>query len=153
MRHATRRLIRAVLAVVLLTTAACTTQYRNHGYIPPQEELDQIEVGLDTRASVAQLVGRPSSVGVLDVSGWYYVQSRYRHYAYREPQEIDREVVSISFDDAGFVENVERFGLEDGQVVVLSRRVTESNVKGITFLRQLFGSLGRVDAGQFFDSQ
>jgi len=56
-------------------------------------------------------------------------------------------VVAISFNQAGVVENVERFGLEDGRVIVLSRRVTEANVKGISFLRQLFGSLGRLSAG------
>ncbi|KPQ14077.1 MAG: hypothetical protein HLUCCO18_16175, partial [Rhodobacteraceae bacterium HLUCCO18] len=41
--------------------------------------------------------------------------------------------------------NVERFGLEDGNVVALSRRVTDSNVQGIGFLRQLLGNLGRIN--------
>ena len=144
--------VRALLAVALLVLAGCAAQYRNHGYIPPEEELAQIEVGLDTRDSVAQLIGRPAATGVLDVSGWYYVQSRYRQFAYQAPEEIDRQVVAISFDDRGFVENVERFGLEDGRVVVLSRRVTDDNVKGITFLRQLFGNLGRIDATRLFDN-
>ena len=54
----------------------------------------------------------------------------------------------MSFNDNGVVSNVERFGLEKGQVVTLSRRVTESKVKGIGFLRQLMGSIGRVNAGQ-----
>ena len=138
------------LSVTVSVTVACTTQFRNHGYVPPEEELDRIEIGLDTRDSVAQLVGRPSSLGVLDVSGWYYVQSRYSQFAYQKPKEIDRQVVAISFDEAGKVENVERFGLEDGKVVVLSRRVTDSNVKGIGFLRQLFGNLTNLSADQFF---
>lgn len=153
MRNAAPRLTRAFLAAAMLAMAACTTQFSNHGYIPPQEELDQIVVGLDTRASVNQLVGQPSSIGVLNESGWYYVRSEYRQFAYQESEEIDRQVVAISFDDSGFVENIERFGLEDGRVVVLSRRVTDDNVQGITFLRQLFGNLGRIDAGQFFDSE
>jgi hypothetical protein len=33
--------------------------------------------------------------------------------------------------------------------VVLSRRVTESNIKGIGFLRQIMGNLGRFRADQF----
>ena len=64
------------------------------------------------------------------------------------PKEIKREVVAISFNDKGVVSNVERFGLAQGEVVPLSRRVTESNVKGIGFIRQLLGSIGRVNAGQ-----
>lgn len=153
MKHAIPRLVWALLAVGLLSTAACTTQYDNHGYVPPEDELEQIAVGLDTRESVAQLVGRPTSTGVLDTSAWYYVESRFRQDAFKAPVEIDRQVVAISFTDDGVVENVERFGLEDGKVVVLSRRVTDSNVKGITFLRQLLGNLGQFDATQFFDSE
>ena len=35
----------------------------------------------------------------------------------------ERQVVAISFNESGTVTNVERFGLERGQIVVLSRRV------------------------------
>lgn len=150
MRQGWRSLRRGVLAASLVLIAACTAQYTDHGYIPNDDELSRLEVGVDTRFSVAQLVGQPTSAGILDAGGWYYVESRYRQYGAREPEEIDREVVAISFDEAGRVANIERFGLEDGQVVVLSRRVTEENTRGVTFLRQLFGNLGNIDAGRFF---
>ena len=51
----------------------------------------------------------------------------------------------------GQVENVERFGLEDGQVVALNRRVTTSNTRGVGFLRQLFSNIGNIGAGQFLE--
>ncbi|MBC7156656.1 MAG: outer membrane protein assembly factor BamE, partial [Rhodobacteraceae bacterium] len=44
---------------------------------------------------------------------------------------------------------VERFGLRDGEVVALSRRVTETNVRGVTFIRQLIGNIGNLRADQF----
>ena len=94
------------------------------------------------------MIGRPSSMGVLQGSGWFYVGSRWKHYGARAPQEIDRQVVAISFDDKGMVENVERFGMERGEVVVLSRRVTKSNIKGLGLIRELMGSFGRVSAGK-----
>ncbi len=97
------------------------------------------------------MIGRPSSIGILADSGWYYVRSRYREGGVRGAHEVDREVVAISFDPGGRVTNVERFGLLEGRVVPLSRRVTDSNVQGISFLRQLFGNLGRFSADQFFD--
>ena len=129
--------------------AACTAVYRNHGYVPADDELSALAVGVDTRETVAAAVGRPTSVGVLDGGGWYYVQSRFRTFAYRAPEEIERQVLAISFDEAGLVENIERFGLQDGRVVTLSRRVTDSNIKGVGFLRQLFGNFGNLDAGSF----
>ena len=97
---------------------------------------------------MAEVVGRPSVAGILDVGGWYYVKSKFRAYGFRERREIDREVVAISFDGNGVVENIERFGIEDGRVVTISRRVTDSNIKGVSFLRQLFGSFGNFTADQ-----
>lgn len=141
------RLRGGVLVLALVALAACSATYRNHGWAPSDEDLAAIKVGTDTRESVGEVLGAPGTAGLLADSGWYYVQSRYENYAWRAPREIDRQVVAISFNEAGVVENVERFGLEDGRVIVLSRRVTEANVKGISFLRQLFGSLGRLSAG------
>lgn len=139
--------IRLSLCVGLAAlVAACSNIERKHGYIPPDEDLSQIVVGVDTVETVGDLVGRPTTNGILSDGGWYYVSSKFRHYGYREPKEVDREVVAISFDDEGVVENVERFGLEDGNVVAISRRVTDSNIKGISFLRQLFGNIGNFAA-------
>ena len=142
---------RGAVALAIALLAACTALYQNHGYIPRDADLEQVVVGKSTREDVGKAVGRPSSTGLLTGGAWYYVGSRFRHYGPREPQEIDRQVVAISFDEGGTVENVERFGLEKGQVVVLSRRVTDSNIKGLGFLRQLLGNIGRVSASQIAD--
>ena len=101
---------------------------------------------------MAFAVGRPSAIGVLTGSGWYYVGSRFRQIGIKAPQEIDRQVVAISFDDKGIVSNVERFGLQDGEVVTISRRVTSSNVKGVSFLRQLLGNIGNLGAGELLNA-
>jgi hypothetical protein len=61
------------------------------------------------------------------------------------PKEISRELVAVTFDGNGTVANVERFGLEDGRVVVLSRRVTDNGLNDISFIRQLFGNIGNFD--------
>jgi len=53
-------------------------------------------------------------------------------------------VLAISFDQNGVLSNIESFGLEDGQVVTLSRRVTDSSVTNQNFLRQLLGNIGRI---------
>ena len=152
MARATGRLARRVtLGLCLLAVVACAPVFRNHGYAPEDTALAQITVGEDTRDTVAELVGRPSAAGLLNDEGWYYVQSRYRHYGARAPQEIDRQVVAISFSENGIVQNVERFGLDKGRVVPLSRRVTESNVRGVSFIRQLLGSIGQLRAGDILE--
>ena len=62
-------------------------------------------------------------------------------------KEIERQVVAISFSSNGVVQNIERFGLERGEVVQISRRVTSSSVKDKSFLRQLLGNIGRFSPG------
>ena len=137
-----------MLAVAIMALSGCVAIKRNHGYVPSDDELAQVIVGVDTKDSVAEVIGRPGTEGLLASSGWYYVRSQFRTLGAFEPQEVDREVVAISFDPNGTVANIERFGLEQGQVVALSRRVTESNVQGVGFLQQLFGNLGRINPGQ-----
>ena len=149
----TGRKTRAILAVcVLAMSTACTTLYRNHGYAPTDDQLAEVLVGVDTRATVADVVGPPTAGGVSNGGGFFYVQSRFRFFGPLEPKEIDREVVAITFDEEGVVSNVERFGLENGQIVALSRRVTQDNIRDTTFLRQLFGSIGQFNAGDFLDA-
>lgn len=143
---------RAVMVIAVLSLTACAAVYRNHGYVPRDQDLEKVVVGTSTTETVARDIGRPSSTGLLTGGAWYYVGSTFRHYGARAPQEINRQVVAISFSEAGVVENVERFGLEKGEVVRISRRVTKSNVKGPGFLRQLLSNVGNFSAGQFIDS-
>lgn len=122
---------------------------RNHGFVPTEEDLQTLTVGVDTRESVRALVGPPTAGGVLDGSGYYYVASTFRHFGAFAPQEVSRQVLAISFDARGIVSNIERFGLDEGNVVVLSRRVTDNNAADNTLLRQILGNIGQVDAGSF----
>ena len=130
--------------------AACSTQYRDHGYTPPQEDLDHIVIGVDTRASVGDVLGLPTTGGVNNSDGYYYISSRWRHFAHTKPRPIERKIVAVAFDGDGVVENISRYGLQDGRVVVLSRRVTAGGAKEISLIRQLMGNFGRVDSGQLF---
>lgn len=136
-------ILRSVMALLaVLTVTACTPVYRYHGFVPTDQDLEEVQVGLDTRKTVASIIGKPGTFGLLAESGWYYVRSEFKHDSFRAPEEINREIVAVSFDEDGVVTNIERFGLERGQVVVLSRRVTESNIQGVSFLKQLFGGIG-----------
>lgn len=132
------------IGAMMLVLTACAPIYQKHGYVPDDADLNRIEVGIDSRDTVAAIVGRPSTAGLLNDDGWFYVQSRWKQVGAMAPVEVDRQVVAISFSEAGKVSNVERFGLEEGQVVALSRRVTEPNVRSAGFLRQLFGNIGRI---------
>ncbi len=152
MRSMTKRPVAVCLALGVMALSACSEVIRNHGYAPTDEELLEIVVGVDTRGSVEEAVGKPTTSGVLAGGDWFYVSSRVRHFGARAPEELSREVVAISFDDADTVKNIERFGLERGEVVTLSRRVTETSVRSGTFIRQIIRNIGRIDAGTLLDN-
>ncbi|MGR3759088.1 outer membrane protein assembly factor BamE [Roseobacteraceae bacterium NS-SX3] len=141
----------AVFAAAGLAVAGCSAVYRKHGYVPSEEQLADVVVGVDTRDSVAETVGTPTASGVLNESGYYYVSTRMRHYGAAAPKPVSRELVAISFDRQGVVSGVERYGLEDGRVIPLQRRVTDSAVQDTTFLRQLLGSLGNLGPGELLE--
>lgn len=141
----------AVLLAAALLMAGCARLERNSGYVPTESELALIEVGRDTRETVSVIIGRPSLESLRTENGWYYVRSDYETFLYRAPEEVRREVVAITFAEAGTVAQIERFGLEQGRVIALSRRVTDSNITGISFLRQLLGNLGNFRLQDFVD--
>lgn len=136
-----------LMLALVASVAACSPVYRNHGYVPTEQDLALVEVGTDTRETVGQKIGRPSTQGLLNDVGWFYVQSRYKHFGPRAPKEIERQVLAVTFNEAGTVENIARYGLEDGKVVQISRRVTETNVKGLSIIQQILGTFGQVQAG------
>lgn len=137
--------LKAGALALCLLAAACSAQYRNHGYMPPEEDVVNVIVGVDTRDSVAETLGTPTAGGVLNDGGFYYVRSQFKTVGPFRPQEVSRELLAVSFNPNGTVTNIERFGLEDGQVVRLSRRVTDNGLSNVSFIRQLLGNLGNFD--------
>ena len=142
-------LLRGLLLAALLTgLGACAATYRNHGYVPNDGQLQTLAVGRDTRESVEAAIGRPSTNGVERGDAWYYVQSRVRNYAWQAPETTERQLVAVSFAPGGTVENIERFGLERGRVVTLSRRITTTSIREYGLIQQLVRNFGRIDVAQ-----
>jgi outer membrane protein assembly factor BamE (lipoprotein component of BamABCDE complex) len=140
-------------AVVLAAAAGCTRIERFHGFAPTDADLSVVQVGQSTKDSVLASFGPPLSDGTLENNAIYYVSSQFSHFGALAPEEVDRQVVAIRFDGSDVVRNVTRYTLEDGQVVALDRRVTEDGINDVTFLGQLLGSFGRIDAGSLLGEE
>ena len=139
-------LMRSATLAIALALSGCGAVEREHGYAPSGDVLDRIVVDVDTRDSVAEQVGRPSTSALIGEDAWYYVESLWRSRGPLPPEEVTREVVAISFGDDGTVRNIERFGLEEGRAIALNRRVTDDNIADVSFLSQLLGSIGNISA-------
>jgi outer membrane protein assembly factor BamE (lipoprotein component of BamABCDE complex) len=136
---------KGLVAVVLaVTLAGCAATFDNHGYVPPAEDLAAVDIG-DSREAVAEAIGTPGAAGVMRDEAWFYNAYRMRNYAYRAPEVVERQIIAVSFDGRGRVSNIEEFGLEDGNIVQFSRRVTTSSVREISFLAQILSNFGRIN--------
>lgn len=144
----TRFAFAGLMAVALIS--ACAPIVRRHGYVPTSNELSAITPGVTTRAAALESLPPPTTSGVQ--GSLYYVASQFETLGPLRPRETRREVVAITVGPGEVVTGVERYGLSDGRVVPLSRRVTSDNVTDTTFLRQLMGNLGRFDASSLIGS-
>lgn len=133
-----------VAALVLIAAAACTPIVKTHGYAPRAAELESVQVGVDTRDTVRQKLGRPSTTGAFNDDEWYYISIRTETVAFYEPEVVEQRVVTISFDAAGQVNDVARYGLEDGKVINLVTRTTPTSGRRLTVLQQVFQNIGRL---------
>jgi len=147
MRQKSLRYAGVALILCCALASACTPTVEVHGYVPKQADIARIKPG-DDSATVEKVLGRPSSSGVLRDSAWYYVQSVVENYTYHAPKVIDRTVLAVNFTKSGTVQDIKRYGLEDGKVINLESRTTNTGGRELGVLEQLFGNILNLDAEQ-----
>ena len=133
---------KAALAGILALLAACSPVQRSHGYLPSQSDLDSLIVGVDSRAIVEETLGRPQNVGLGEGQSWYYVENVVSTFAFLAPEVTERTVLALDFDADGILSGINRYGLEDGQVVNLVTRITPTDRRRRSLLNQIFGNVG-----------
>lgn len=138
----------AAAALGLLLVGACSPIKHTHGYTPRANELEQIEVGIDTRTSVQNKLGRPSTLGAFNEDDWIYVSIKSETIAFFEPEVVEKQVVLISFDSSDVVADVGKYGIEEGRVIDLVNRTTPTSGRKLTLLQQVFKNVGRYGSDQ-----
>lgn len=133
------------LCLSALALLACNPDVRNHGYRLDEVALDQVRPGATTREAVAALLGSPSTRAPLDDSIWYYVSQTAEQVAFYQNEVIDQNVVAITFDDVGVVEEVARFNLADATDVAFVERETPTSGNELGVLQQFIGNIGRFN--------
>lgn len=142
-----RRAVLGLVAGAALLTAACSPTVSQRGYVPNEDLLKEIRVGIDNKDSVLTTFGSPSTVSSVDAAAWYYISSIHEQLAFFREEAVDREIVAVYFDEDGNVKQLGYYGMEDGKVVNFIDRETPTRGKELTFLQQMFGNIGRFGDG------
>lgn len=135
----------SALAVALAAAAAaCAPVQTYNGFRPDRNnvEIPDPQVGVDTRATVTERFGSPSTTAVFDQTVWYYVSAVQERVAFYTPRITERRVMVVRFD-GDVVSSVEKYGLERGRVIAYSDDVTPTRGRELGILEQLLGDVGR----------
>ena len=133
----------------VLFAAACSPIETNHGYLPVSADVEALASGADSKQTVLESFGEPTSRGLEGDSSWYYISYTVRKLAFLAPKITDREILAISFGANGRVSAVNRYGLEHGQVINLNSRETVTGGRELTFFEQMLGNIGNFSAESF----
>lgn len=138
------RLSAAAVVALTAATAACAPVQTYNGFRADRnnEEIPDPQVGVDTRDTVMQRFGSPSTTAVFDQTAWYYVSSVQERMAFYEPRTIERRVMVVHFD-GDTVTGVEKYGMERGRLVAYNEEETPTRGRELGVVEQLLGSVGR----------
>ena len=146
----TRRpwLVRASYCVAAaLMLSACVSTINKHGHQFQETDIAQIQPGMSQEA-VRGVLGTPATMSPVGTgNAFYYIGSTTKQAAFFAPEEVDRKVLAIYFNQAGSVERVAHYGLKDGKVFDFVKRQTPTHVRDEGILQMLFRNLGKK---QFF---
>lgn len=135
----------AGLAATLMLTACVSPRIDQRGNKPDEDQVVQINPGVDDKNRVAELIGTPSAISTFNDKTWYYISKRTETTAFFDPDVTDQEVLAISFDDNGIVQNMKVYGQEDGRQIAYVDRTTPTEGNELTIVQQLLGNLGRFN--------
>ena len=100
-----------MLACAAAGLSACgnTVQLRGNSLDP--EDVAEIKPGVQSRQDIIDLLGSPSTVSTFEDRKWYYIGQKTQQIAFMKPEVLDRNVLVITFDEAGLVEETRSYSL------------------------------------------
>jgi outer membrane protein assembly factor BamE (lipoprotein component of BamABCDE complex) len=124
--------------------AGCATTRIHKGVVLDQQLVSTIQAGVDNKASVEKLLGRPSFTGEFAPNDWYYVSRDTNQVAFRNPRVSKQTVLLVRFDQTGNVAALQQTGKELVLGLDPSKRHTPTLGRKRSFLDELFSNIGAV---------
>lgn len=147
MRIAPQRVSR-FMAIALATAmagglTACGETITKHGHQFKASDLQAIQPGM-SQEQVRTTLGTPATTAVVGTgNAFYYISSTMSQTSFFLPDETDRQIVAVYFNEGGTVDSVAHYGLKDGKVFdYISRQTPAPGARDEGLLKSLFRNLG-----------
>ena len=130
-------------SLALLTLAACAkdTFVTNTGNMPSEDKIERLATGMP-QEQVREILGSPSSVVSLDRNTWIYMSADIEQIAFMRPQETERRLLVVKFDDSGKVADIKHIDKSKGKELQVSEQETATPEQEQGFFRKYFGGVG-----------
>ncbi len=126
---------------VALTTSCSQDMFITHnGNMPINERISQVTEG-QSKTQVQNILGTPSSIVSLDENTWIYMSSDIKRVAFFKPEEVNRDVLTIKFNNKDEVQEIQRMTKVNGKEITISedKTVTVGHQPG--FFERFFGGV------------
>lgn len=136
-----------VLAVVagIFMLSACSPTVTTHGSFISPSKREQVTAMTSTRADVQTIWGPPTAVAPFDPKTWYYIGEVDSQQGIFAPEVEKRELIKVTFDDAGTVAEIASIDPKLAQDIDLVERKTQTAGKEYTALQQFVGNMGKFN--------
>ena len=139
-------LFRVPVVAAAMMLGGCAGVLAHKGAVIDQELVGAIQPGVDNKASVEKVLGRPTFTGQFSPNDWYYISRDTKQVAFRNPRITRGTALLVRFDQAGNVASISRTGKELVASIDPSSRETPTLVRKRSFFEELFGNIGTVGA-------
>ncbi len=131
-----------VAALLALSLAGCTATTIKHGHQFNETDLTQVQAGMSEDA-VRMALGTPDTTSALPGgNAYYYISSVRKQQAFFKPEEVDRKVVAVYFNQVGSVSQIANYGMRDGRVFDYVKNETPAHMRDKSFISRFFRGVG-----------
>lgn len=130
-----------LLAALALSACSGDLFLTHNGNMPSNERIAKVKIG-QTKNDVISTLGAPSSVVSLNQNTWIYMSSDIKRVAFMAPKEVNRDVLTIEFNNNGKVEKISRLNKQNGAEVEICDDKTETRGHQPGFFQKYFGGIG-----------
>jgi outer membrane protein assembly factor BamE (lipoprotein component of BamABCDE complex) len=129
------------LPAVIFCCACSSDLFLEHnGNMPAKDKVALIHNGL-TKQEVNEILGSPSLITGLNDNHWIYMSSTTKRVAFFAPQELDRQIMALTFDNDK-ISDIENLTLADANNIKIDTDETLTADKEEGFFRKYFGGVG-----------
>lgn len=143
----TNKIVLGLLCCIALSACSATKQnewFVNHnGNMPTEDRIAKIQNG-SSKDDVLQILGAPSAIVSFDENSWIYMSSDIKRVAFQKPEEVNRDILRIRFNNDEVVE-IARLSKDDGKDIVPCQDKTEVKGESLGFFRKYFGGVGQYN--------